>query len=74
MFFSVTEDIIFANATIRDGSLVSELLKLFLERDEIHDERFPRLCNGFNRYKKAKGDRKVMCNAVEEYAKEYQKE
>ena len=68
------EDIIFANATIRDNSLASELLKLFLEKDEIHDERFPQLCNGFNRYKKVKGGKEVMCNAVEEYAKEYAEE
>ena len=64
------EDIIFANATVRDGSRASELLELFLETDEIHDERFPQLCNGFNRYKKAKGGKEAMCNAVEEYAKE----
>ena len=68
------EDIIFANATVRDGSRASELLELFLKTDEIHDERFPQLCNGFNRYKKVKGGKKAMCNAVEEYAKEYAKE
>ena len=65
------EDIIFANATVRDGSRASELLELFLKTDEIHDERFPQLCNGFNRYKKVKGGKEAMCNAIEEYAKEY---
>lgn len=65
------EDIIFANATARDGSRASELLELFLKTDEIHDERFPNLCNGFNRYKKAKGGKKAMCNAVQEYAEKY---
>ena len=65
------EDIIFDNAAIRDGSRASDLLELFLKTDEIHDERFPRLCEGFNRYKKAKGGKIAMCNAVQEYAEKY---
>lgn len=32
------------------------------------------LCEGFNRYKKAKGGKIAMCNAVQEYAEKYAEE
>lgn len=68
------EEILFANATVRDGSPESELLKLFLERNEIRDERFPKLRDGFNYFKTTEGGRAKMSNVVEEYAKEYAEE
>ena len=68
------EECLFANATVRDGSLESELLKLFLERNEIRDERFPKLRDGFNYFKTTEGGRAKMSNVVEEYAKEYAEE
>ena len=43
---------------------------MFLKSDEIRDKRFSSFCNGFNRYKKAKGGRDAMCNAIQEYVKE----
>ena len=50
------------------------MLKLFLERNEIRDERFPKLRDGFNYFKTTEGGRAKMSNVVEEYAKEYAEE
>lgn len=64
---------IYINTQIDDGSDIADLMKIYKSVDVLNDERFPRTCNRIKSFKI--GRRQMnMCNAVEEYAKEYAKE
>lgn len=65
------EDLFFANTAVKENSVKSDLLQLFLRKDTFQDERFPALSNAVYYFKEMKKGRETMSSAVEEYAKEY---
>lgn len=66
--------ICYANTAVKDDSVKSELLQLFLEKDGFENPRFPRLSDKIQYFKNTEKGRGEMCKLVEDYAKEYAKE
>ena len=66
--------ICYANTAVKDDSVKSELLQLFLEKEAFNDTRFPKLSDRIQYFKNTEKGREDMCQLVEDYAKEYAKE
>nr|WP_289766795.1 PD-(D/E)XK nuclease family transposase [uncultured Acetatifactor sp.] len=60
---------IYVNAMIKDGSEVSELMKIFVD-DDVYNNKFPKTSEGKHRYKETEGGLKVMCEIMEKIAEE----
>ncbi len=60
---------IYVNTTIKDGSTISELMECFLQ-EQIDNEKFPRLSQRVKYLKDDEGGKRIMCDIVEEYARE----
>lgn len=66
--------ICYANTAVKDDSVKSELLQLFLEKAAFDDIRFPKLSDKIQYFKNTEKGRGEMCTLVEDYAKEYAEE
>ncbi len=55
---------IYVNAKARDGSDVSELMKIFVE-DEAYNNKFPHTSENKHRYKMTEGGQQIMCEIME---------
>ena len=66
--------IIYINATVRDGSLLSEMMDIFLATSEVHNSHFPKLCEAINYYKSDKKGYGEMCAIVDKLIDEVTKE
>lgn len=66
--------ICYANTAVKDDSLKSELLQLFLEKEAFKDPRFPKLSDRIQYFKSTEKGREDMCTLVEDYAKDYAEE
>ena len=62
--------IIYINATVRDGSLLSEMMEIFLATSEVHNSHFPKLCEAINYYKSDKKGYGEMCAIVDKLIEE----
>jgi len=63
--------ICYANTAVKDDSVKSELLQLFLEKEAFNDTRFPKLSDRIQYFKNTEKGREEMCTLVEDYAKDY---
>lgn len=61
--------IICVNTKIDDGTEISELMRLFLQK-EVNNPKFPAFSNRMNYIKHSEGGNKQMCEVMEKYAKE----
>ncbi len=64
------EDIVFANARSDEENKYTHLLKLFLQKESFDDKMYPELSKTIKYYKDSEEGREIMCEIVEEYAKE----
>lgn len=64
---------VYVNAQVDDNTEISELMKLFKSSGSEGNEKFPRISRAIKHFKTGKG-RNIMCKAVEEYAKETEKQ
>ena len=62
--------IIYINATVRDGSMLSEMMEIFLSDQEVHNSHFPKLCEAINYYKSDKKGYGEMCAIVDKLIEE----
>ena len=62
--------IIYINATVRDGSLLSEMMEIFLSDHEVHNSNFPKLCEAINYYKSDEKGYGEMCAIVDKLIEE----
>ena len=60
---------VYVNTKIKDGSTISELMDCF-EQEVITNQKFPKLAERVNHFKKDEGGSEVMCAIMEEYAAE----
>lgn len=65
---------IYVNAAVDDGSRVAKLMEIFTKLESYDYEQFPKTSRTKARYKKGEEGTDVMCELVEDYAKEYAKE
>lgn len=64
---------IYVNAKARDGSDVSELMKIFVE-DEAYNNKFPHTSENKHRYKMTEGGQQIMCEIIESIREEGKRE
>ncbi len=64
---------IYVNAKARDGSDVSELMKIFVE-DEAYNNKFPHTSENKHRYKMTEGGQQIMCEIMESIREEGKRE
>ena len=64
---------VYVNANVRDGSEVSELMKVFVD-DNAYNDRFPITSGSKRRYKETEEGQKVMSEIMERIAKEERNE
>ena len=60
---------VYVNAMAKDGSIVSELMEVFVE-DDAYSKKFPRTSEGKHRYKETEGGQKTMCEIMDKIARE----
>lgn len=60
---------VYVNTEIKDGSTISELMECF-EQETITNQKFPKLAERVNHFKKEEGGAEIMCGIIEEYANE----
>lgn len=65
---------IYVNTKIDDGTDVSELMKIFTERDAYDFDKFPKTSKRKSQFKIGKGGKGQVCEAVENYGRECAKE
>lgn len=63
---------IYANTAVNDGSDIAELMQYFKDSNGEH-EKFLKLCNRVKYFKESQKGVSEMCQLVEDYAKEYNK-
>ena len=66
--------ICYVNTAVKDDSDKSELMQLFLKREPFDNARFPKLSSKVKYFKETQKGREIMCELVENYAKEYAEE
>ena len=65
---------IYVNATVRDNSEVSELMRIFVEDSYYNDEKFPHTSKQKRYFKTDEGGLNHMCDIVEKLTEEARKE
>lgn len=65
---------IYVNTKIDDGSDVSELMRIYREKDAYNFEKFPRVSRRKKQFKQSEGEISEMCDLVENYANQRAKE
>lgn len=64
---------VYVNAKAKDGSEVSELMKVFVD-DEAYNDKFPITSESKRRYKETEEGQQIMCDIMERIAKEERKQ
>ncbi len=65
---------IYVNTKIKDGSDVSELMRIFVENDTYDFQKFPKTSKRKSQFKREEGGEGKVCEAVENYGRECAKE
>lgn len=65
---------IYVNTKVKDGTDVSELMRIFVENDTYDFQKFPKTSKRKSQFKKEEGGEGKVCEAVENYGKECAKE
>lgn len=65
---------IYVNTKVRDGTDISELMKIFSENDAYDFKKFPKISKRKRQFKLEEGGEGNMCEAIENFGKECAKE